>query len=368
MRCLLKGNTMRKTYLSLAMSRTWSAEMPVGDPYGGPAYGEKNGPAIALIGAYAGISTGMAIGASTLMGGLMIAGGVMSGLGAITGNKTLSQLGMVAGLAGGVGQFFSTGGFEAYSNAFSAGEGVSGGLSNMADQFTGNANFGVNASGMAPVVDAVPNAVTGLGGDATQNILSSAPNIGGADQAFGVRAANGGGLMTPAGTDSAAALAPPTPVTPVGNNLSLEGLGGTPQTQYPNSFNKLPLEGVTSKPGIMDGLGKFIKENSTASMLLANTVGQGVAGMATASAAEDKLKAEQPLVDAKTRESTASADILERRAAGAGAGTGNVGQFGSNTSKGAFGGLTYDQFVRQRADAWRAAYGATSPAQQGVPA
>jgi hypothetical protein len=128
-----------------------AADMPVGDPFGGPAFGQKRGPAIALFGAYAGISAGLAIGASTLMGGLMIAGGVMSGLGALTGNKTLSTLGMVAGLAGGVGQFFSTGGFEAYGKAFNAGEGLSGGLENMGNQFMGNANFGVDPSGMAPV-------------------------------------------------------------------------------------------------------------------------------------------------------------------------------------------------------------------------
>ena len=360
---------MRKTYLSLAVSRAWSAEMPVGDPFGGPAYGEKNGPAVALIGAGMSIYGGMAImGTSALMGGLMIAGGVMSGLGAITGNKTLSQLGMVAGLAGGVGQFFSSGGFEAMGKAFDAN-----GLSGVADQFTGAADFrmpGENSfSGLEiggeGVGAATPN-VTGITADSIVNTPSQAlhPSSGGA---FGNRASDGGSLIAPAGSTPEAALnATLAPVTPAGNNLSLEGLGGTPQTQYPNSFNKLPLEGVTSKPGIMGGLGKvgeFIEKHPMAAAMGAQVLGNGVTGAVTASAAEDKLKAEEPLRDAQTRRADAEATVLENRV---NAGKGSVGQFGSNKSKGAFGGLTYDQFVMQRADAWRAAYGATSPAQQGV--
>ena len=33
-----------KTYLSRSQSKFWSAELPVGDAFGGPAYGEKNDP------------------------------------------------------------------------------------------------------------------------------------------------------------------------------------------------------------------------------------------------------------------------------------------------------------------------------------
>ena len=40
-----------KTYLSRSLSRFWSAEFPVGDPFGGPAYGEKNDPGTILAGA-----------------------------------------------------------------------------------------------------------------------------------------------------------------------------------------------------------------------------------------------------------------------------------------------------------------------------
>lgn len=36
---------MRKTYLTRSQSRMWSIEHPIGDPFGGAAFGEKNEPA-----------------------------------------------------------------------------------------------------------------------------------------------------------------------------------------------------------------------------------------------------------------------------------------------------------------------------------
>jgi hypothetical protein len=53
-----------------------------------------------LVAAGASIAAGVTAGG--IVGGLMIAGGAMSGIGAITGNKSLSRFGAVLGLAGGV--------------------------------------------------------------------------------------------------------------------------------------------------------------------------------------------------------------------------------------------------------------------------
>ncbi len=47
---------MRKTYLSLAVSRAWEKDGPVGDPMGGPAYGERAMPLVAVV------LAGMAVG------------------------------------------------------------------------------------------------------------------------------------------------------------------------------------------------------------------------------------------------------------------------------------------------------------------
>ena len=55
----------RKQYLSRAESKVWGMDAPIGDPFGGSAYGEKNDPATAIIGA-AGIGA-----AGSIAGGLI---------------------------------------------------------------------------------------------------------------------------------------------------------------------------------------------------------------------------------------------------------------------------------------------------------
>ena len=61
-------------------------------------------PAVALIAAVGTVSAGVALGG--VLGGVMIAGGVMSGIGAVTGNKKLSMLGAVVSLGAGLGSAF----------------------------------------------------------------------------------------------------------------------------------------------------------------------------------------------------------------------------------------------------------------------
>jgi len=109
---------MSKIYLSRSISRTLSADHPVGDPTGGAAYGEKNDPVSAILsvasmaGTYgaaaaaagAGAGIGATFSAMTIMQGLTFAGGALSLVGNVTGNKTLSKIGMVTGIVGGLGQ------------------------------------------------------------------------------------------------------------------------------------------------------------------------------------------------------------------------------------------------------------------------
>ena len=89
------------------------AEMPIGDPTSGAAYGEylkskALGLVIGVVSAVAAVWTGgaslaamSASGAwsvgSALSAGAMVAGGVMSGVGAVTGNKKLMKIGGVLG-------------------------------------------------------------------------------------------------------------------------------------------------------------------------------------------------------------------------------------------------------------------------------
>lgn len=95
-----------KTYLSRAQSRIWSMDNPVGDPFGGPAYGEKREP-VSMIAAVVAIGVGATeiAAASTVLGmvmsGMMIAGGAASLIGTVSGNKQLAMIGgAVAGLGG----------------------------------------------------------------------------------------------------------------------------------------------------------------------------------------------------------------------------------------------------------------------------
>jgi hypothetical protein len=98
---------MSKIYLSRSISRTLSADHPVGDSTGGAAYGEKNDPVSAIIslatmgGTYAAAGS---FAAMTVMQGITFAGAALSLAGNVTGNKTLSKIGMIAGIAGGIGQ------------------------------------------------------------------------------------------------------------------------------------------------------------------------------------------------------------------------------------------------------------------------
>lgn len=97
---------IKKIYLSRAQTRAMAIEHPVGDPTGGAAYGEKNDPISAIISiasmgaSYAAADT---FAAMTVMQGITFAGAALSLVGNVTGNKSLMKLGMVAGLAGGIG-------------------------------------------------------------------------------------------------------------------------------------------------------------------------------------------------------------------------------------------------------------------------
>jgi hypothetical protein len=91
-----------------------SADHPVGDPTGGAAYGEKNDPISAIIsiatmgGTYAAAGS---FAAMTLMQGLTFAGAALSLAGNVSGNSTLSKIGMIAGIAGGIGSIAESAGW-----------------------------------------------------------------------------------------------------------------------------------------------------------------------------------------------------------------------------------------------------------------
>jgi len=95
---------MSKIYFSRSISRTMSADHPVGDPTGGAAYGEKNDPISAAFSIAAMYGSAGAMMTGSIVAGITFAGAAMSLVGSVTGNKTLSKIGMITGIAGGIGQ------------------------------------------------------------------------------------------------------------------------------------------------------------------------------------------------------------------------------------------------------------------------
>jgi hypothetical protein len=104
-----------KTYLSRSMTRALSMHEPIGDPFGGPAYGERNDPVsaalslTAMAGSYAAAGS---FAAMTLAQGMIFAGGALSLAGNVTGNKSLMKVGAVIGLIGGIGSVMDVGSFN----------------------------------------------------------------------------------------------------------------------------------------------------------------------------------------------------------------------------------------------------------------
>jgi len=92
----------RKTYLSLSLSRALAAEFPIGDPYGGPAYGERNAPAVVAVVAFVAANAGT----------IAMIGLALNVAGAITGNKTLSTIGTVMSVVGGGFSLAQQGAFD----------------------------------------------------------------------------------------------------------------------------------------------------------------------------------------------------------------------------------------------------------------
>lgn len=156
-------------------------------------------PAIAIIAAVGTVSAGAALGG--VLGGIMIAGGVMSGLGAITGNKKLSMLGAVVSLGAGLGAAFGlAGAANSAWNAATAG--------NEALQVTGNsfmANGGAFGAAATPVDGMMNGSVMNGAGSTTGLQTFGAPAPSGLPvNASNALDASSFGMAPPPGLESAA--------------------------------------------------------------------------------------------------------------------------------------------------------------------
>lgn len=93
--------------------RSLMNDAPYGDPFAGTPYGQYNkskglGMVLGIVASVVTMGAALPMLSSGLLatqiaGGAMMAGGVLSGVGAITGNKKLSKIGGILSLAGGIG-------------------------------------------------------------------------------------------------------------------------------------------------------------------------------------------------------------------------------------------------------------------------
>lgn len=66
-----------RQYLSVGQSRVYALENPVGDAFGGPAYGQRNMPLVAIAAAAGSFATGLAAITAGATGFAAVAAGAM---------------------------------------------------------------------------------------------------------------------------------------------------------------------------------------------------------------------------------------------------------------------------------------------------
>ena len=247
---------MRKTYMSLAVSRAMAAEYTVGDPTGGPAYGKREMPVVAVAIAVWEVAAAAEVGfaALTAFQAVAVVSSVVGAVGAVTGNQDLVKIGAIGGVVGGVGSFAASQGWianEALSGAtYAAGE---------TTPFAKALGFGgsTNTGASTPVVDPAA-AVVDPAAAVVDSAASAAPAA--ASPVTGAPAA-------------AAAAADPAAVA------------GSTWTKDPGGLDVLTSDlatngaTTTAGEGLFDSFKAFAKANSTIAFAGMSMVGQTVAGL-----------------------------------------------------------------------------------------
>ena len=200
--------------IKLAMS-----EHPYGDPFGGAPYGQfekSKGLGMVLGVVTSVVSMGAALPmfasanlATQLAGGAMMAGGVLNGVGTVTGNKKLMKIGGVLSLAGGIGA----------------------GLSSM----TGGLGMGAGSTGVQNMAGSMMESINGLGVNVfNPELVASATSAGQAAGTVGLAGDTAGLAANVVGGNSAP-------------------LGGELATQATNTTGLAGIEAASAgtKPGII---------------------------------------------------------------------------------------------------------------------
>jgi hypothetical protein len=322
---------IKKFYLTRTQTRAMSLDHPIGDPTGGAAYGEKRDPLSAAISIFSMYTSGAAIAANglTLLSGLQFVGSALSLVGNITGNKTLSQIGMVAGIAGGIGSLASNFGlFD--SAALDASIGL--GKGKITDAMMQDKNYRILET---PLGGGTPAAV-----NADINSVAAEIVKGGGAEALNssLSLSDSGDLLKPT-----VALAADTGAAPANGlmpttDYSLQGPGTGMGLKPPSGA---PVGLPAAKPGALDLLkqGRFgdaamtagsgamdmLKTNPTGAYVAAKAVGGLADWLSGRSEAElEQIKANTGYANAKALEVQATVDREKMRRANLNAGYGSV--------------------------------------------
>lgn len=316
----------KKFYLSRTQTRAMAADHPIGDPTGGAAYGEKNDPVTAIVSIASMAGTYAAAGsfaAMTVMQGITFAGAALSLVGNVTGNKTLSKIGMIAGLAGGVGMF---------ADKMLGGAPIGGTLGE---------NFGMNSSVTDDVLKAGSSSVTPVvdGKAVVPNTsvvdVNAVPN-----PEITTRSLAAPDINTAPGT-APSVNSNLNPGTVPGRDILGQPLRGPAQMSYVPGTGPNASLAPPATPGVIDSIkagnyGQALSKagSNTMDLLKNNPTGAYVAAQAVGAAADwlsgktdaelDALKANTGYANAKALEVQAALDREKMRRANLNAGYTNV--------------------------------------------
>ena len=285
------------------MNQAMLYEFPQGDPYSGPAYGDKHKSkglgmilgvvaSVATMGAAAPMLASGVLG-SQIAGGAMMAGGVLSGVGVVAGNKKLMKIGGVLSLAGGVGNLAASG--------LGIGQGVgSQAVSRFGTNFMESANsLGVGDLYSAEAISA-GKAASGLGAETAAGGVGGAGGLGTETAAGGA----GGQTLDLAKSELAASGGQGSGI--VGSQLGdMPMSSGGPQvgaTQSTAAGGQQALQGVAKETSTLDKALEFARKNPEVTKIGAGMLEKAMAAGENddqVSALIDRYKAETNLLTTK---------------------------------------------------------------------
>ena len=296
---------MQKIYLSRAQTRAMAAYEPIGDAFGGAAYGEKNDPisaAFSIYGMFTAAEAGFA--AMTVMQGLTFAGSALSLVGNLTGNSDLMKIGAIAGLAGAAG---SAGMFGDAAKSWGAAAPTAGAVPSAAEALSQTPTNPVNSTDVLqsptgtdlPVGNQVSGASTAPVGNAPM-VDVNAPGAGG-----GINAGPGA-----SGINAAPGMPGEAGYNPMGGPADYSvGAPAGPGQGIKMGLNRALPNAVTQEPGILTQAMKWTKENPTLAMMAGKAVEGGV------DIATGKTQAYVDYYKAKAAEAQRSIDLQKERQA-----------------------------------------------------